>query len=195
VNQVEHDLNERLTNLARAKSVEESLLEEIGQHLPDIAVLTPERCFALLTFASELFENVGLLVFDECHLMGVARATTSGVSAAFDRRSIDAMLCLLTFAGLNKHSDYLLLSAMVSNGSELASWLPTITGRPCASFDDKWKPTRQLKACVCYDVKQIAQITKALKADMQGRKSLPKSVPSAVKAIANASPIARTCKV
>ena len=189
VNQVEHDLNERLTNLARAKSVEESLLEEIGQHLPDIAVLTPERCFALLTFASELFENVGLLVFDECHLMGVARVTTSSVSAAFDRRSIDAMLCLLTFAGLNKHSDYLLLSAMVSNGSELASWLPTITGRPCASFDDKWKPTRQLKACVCYDVKQIAQITKALKADMQGRKSLPKSVPSAVKAIANASPI------
>ena len=84
VNQVEHDLNERLTNLARAKSVEESLLEEIGQHLPDIAVLTPERCFALLTFAPELFKQVGLLVFDECHLMGVARVLVQRIN--FDIR-------------------------------------------------------------------------------------------------------------
>lgn len=187
VNQVERDLNERLTDLARASSVEESLLEEIGQHLPDIAVLTPERCFALLTFAPHLFKNVGLLVFDECHLMGIERSN-AGLAKAFDRRSIDAMFCLLTFAATNSASDYLLLSAMVSNGGEIAEWLPTITGRPCKSFDDKWKPTRQLKACVCYDRNDIGGVNAKLTADAEKRKPFPKSVPVAVKLLAEASP-------
>lgn len=189
VNQVEFDLTERLAGLARATSIEESLLEEIGQLLPDLAVLTPERCFALLTFAPELFKNVGLLVFDECHLLGVARPTAGKVSAAFDRRSIDAMLCMLAFAGINRESDYLLLSAMLSNGADLAAWLPTISGRPCSSFDDKWKPTRQLKACVCYDWEEIAPVVEKLNADMRQRRSLPKSIPASVKSIAKASPV------
>lgn len=189
VNQVERDLNERLGDLARASSIEESLLEEIGQYLPEIAVLTPERCFALLTFAPLLFKNVGLLVFDECHLMGLARAAGLATGASFDRRSVDAMLCLLTFAAINKTSDYLLLSAMISNGGDIAAWLHKITERPCYSFDDKWKPTRQLKACVCYERDEIDAVEEELETDAKKRKTFPKSVPAAVKAMANASPV------
>lgn len=189
VNQVERDLNERLGDLARASSVEESLLEEIGQHLPDIAVLTPERCFALLTFAPLLFKNVGLLVFDECHLMGLARAAGIATGASFDRRSIDAMLCLLTFASVSKSADYLLLSAMISNGDDISAWLHKITERPCFSFDDKWKPTRQLKACVCYGRDVIDELEADLATDARERKPFPKSVPAAVKSMANASPV------
>ena len=99
------------------------------------------------------------------------------------------MLCLLTFAAINRNSDYLLLSAMISNGSELADWLPTITGRPCASFDDKWKPTRQLKAAVCYDITEIREVETRLQADMSSRVALPKSIPTAVKAMAKARPV------
>jgi replicative superfamily II helicase len=35
----------------------------------DIEVMTPERCLAMLSFAPEAFQDVGLLVFDECHLL------------------------------------------------------------------------------------------------------------------------------
>jgi hypothetical protein len=37
--------------------------------LRDIEVMTPERCLAMLSFAPEAFQDVGLLVFDECHLL------------------------------------------------------------------------------------------------------------------------------
>jgi hypothetical protein len=188
VNQVEHDLNERLQTLARARSVEDSLLEEIGQQLPDIAVLTPERCFTLLTFAPHLFKNVGLLVFDECHLLGIERATADP-SRVFDRRSIDAMFCLLAFASSNKNSDYLLLSAMVCNGKEISDWLQTITGRRCDAFDDKWKPTRQLKACICYERDAINEVKEELRRDVRKRGPLPPSVPTAVKSMAAAAPL------
>ncbi|SPU44394.1 ski2-like helicase [Brevundimonas diminuta] len=190
VGQVERDLNERLASLANATSVEDALLEEIGQRLPDLAVLTPERCFALLTFAPDLFANVGLLVFDECHLMGVAKPGVDGAAPArFDRRSIDAMLCLLSFVAINQSADYLLLSAMVANAGDLAAWLPTITGRPCEAFDDKWKPTRQLRTCLLYDQVEMAAVNGALAADFAGRTPPPKTVPVAAKAIAQASPV------
>jgi hypothetical protein len=190
VSQVERDLNARIGGLAQATSVEEALLEEIGQQLPDLAVLTPERCFALLTFAPELFRRVGLLVFDECHLLGVPRSTREGQAVgSFDRRSIDAMLCLLSFASINKESDYLLLSAMISNGADIADWLQTITGRGCIPFDDKWKPTRQLKACVIYDVKEMQQVALKLSDDFVQWAKPPKVAPASVKALALGTPM------
>jgi replicative superfamily II helicase len=61
--------------------------------LPSISVLTPERCLAMLGFSPDLFVDVGLIVFDECHLLHPRNLDTS-------HRSIDAMLCLLN---LNLH--------------------------------------------------------------------------------------------
>lgn len=156
VSQVENDLNERVVGLAKAQSIEDISLDETVQSLPDIAVVTPERCYALLTFAPELFANVGLLVFDEFHLLGVNISKAGLTKTRVDRRAIDAMLCLLTFQSINQESDYLLLSAMVSNGAEIADWLGALVGRPVTAFDYKWKPTRQLRSCVLYDKIEIS---------------------------------------
>ena len=158
VGQIERDLNGHVAGLVKAESIDEVTLDEIVQELPDLAVVTPERCFALLTFEPKLFRNVGLLVFDECHLLGVSRPATDTAPARVDRRGIDAMLCLLTFMTVNKTADYLLLSAMISNGGEIADWLNTVLQRPVISFDDKWKPTRQLRACVTYDASALARL-------------------------------------
>src|SRR5258707_12588726 len=49
---------------------------------------TPKRCLSMLSFSPQLFADVGLLVFDECHLLHPRDLDTS-------RRSVDAMLCLL----------------------------------------------------------------------------------------------------
>lgn len=166
VGQVERDLNERLGTLAQAISIDDAAINDMVQALPDVAVITPERCFALLTFAPELFANVGLLVFDECHLLGVAKAAAPGQRVRVGRRGIDAMLCLLTFMNVNSNADYLLLSAMVSNGSELAAWLQAMLKRPVHPFDYRWKPTRQLRACVTYPETELA---KALVHAVQGK--------------------------
>lgn len=173
VGQVERDLNERIQGLATAASIEEVSLDDIIESLPDLAVVTPERCFALLTFAPDLFHNVGLLVFDECHLLGVSKPATHEARARVGRRGIDAMLCLLTFMSINKSADYLLLSAMVSNGAEIADWLRSLLGRPVFPFEDRWKPTRQLRACVAYDQERL---------DALATSFLPSATPLAVEA-------------
>src|SRR5690606_10009603 len=95
----------------------------------------------------------------------------------------------LSFVAINQSADYLLLSAMVANAGDLAAWLPTITGRPCEAFDDKWKPTRQLRTCLLYDQVEMAAVNGALAADFAGRTPPPKTVPVAAKAIAQASPV------
>jgi hypothetical protein len=173
VSQVERELNERIAGLGTAASVEDVSLADIVQTLPDLAVVTPERCFALLTFAPELFDNVGLLVFDECHLLGVSRPGTRGSLPRVDRRGIDAMLCILTFMTVAASSDYLLLSAMVSNGPEVSEWLQSAIQRPVHPFDNKWKPTRQLRCCVTYSSTDLANLQRML-----GRPADPRVSPA-----------------
>lgn len=175
VSQIEDDLNKRLVSIAKAQSIENMGLDEAVQTLPDIAVVTPERCFALLTFAPSLFANVGLLTFDEFHLLGVDRPATDGAKAKVDRRGIDAMLCLLLFQATNASADYLLLSAMVSNGPQVALWLSALIGRPVIPFDYKWKPTRQLRSCVLYDRADLQAQRRAI--NFPPRSNAPKAMP------------------
>ena len=175
VGQVERDLNERLGELATAESVDDTSVEDILPALPTLAVVTPERCFALLTFAPELFANVGLLVFDECHLLGVGVREDGAIARRVDRRGVDAMLCLLTFLSTTPDADLLLLSAMVSNGREVASWLQSLMSRPVHAFDDRWKPTRQLRCCVTYDYRefQSARVAANTKGGEAGAVAVP----------------------
>lgn len=175
VSQVEHDLNERMGGLEKAESIEDISLDEKLEVLPSISVVTPERCFALLTFAPELFSNVGLLVFDECHLLGASDKGNSFIKA--DRRSVDAMLCLLTFMNVNLSADYLLLSAMISNGAEVAKWLQTLLGRDVYSYDNKWKPTRQLRSSVIYRYEDIKLLERQIKISGKDRNKKPAAVP------------------
>lgn len=150
VDQVEYDLSGEVGNI-KPESVEDTLLEEIGDRLPQLSVMTPERCLALLGSAPELFENVGLLVFDEFHLISADDLTSPKINS----RAIDAMLALLSFMSHRQHADLLLLSAMVANGEEIAAWLRSTTGSRVHCFNDPWKPTRQLRSCVIYDDAEV----------------------------------------
>jgi hypothetical protein len=151
VDQVEYDLSGEVGDI-KPESVEDTLLEEIGDRLPQLSVMTPERCLALLGSAPELFENVGLLVFDEFHLISADDPLTS---PKINSRAIDAMLALLSFMTCRQNADLLLLSAMVANGEEIAAWLRSTTGQTVHCFNDPWKPTRQLRSCVIYDDAEV----------------------------------------
>ena len=113
----------------------------------DVEVMTPERCLAMLSFAPNAFQDVGLLVFDECHLL----SPKSGKI----RRALDGMLCVLGFNNVASDADILFLSAMVKNGEELADWLSKLTGRDAVPIDLVWKPSRQARGVVIYDSDEL----------------------------------------
>jgi ATP-dependent RNA helicase HelY len=120
-----------------------------GPELKNIEVMTPERCLAVLSFADADVADIGLIVFDECHLL----SPQGGGS-----RSTDAMLCLLHALKRAPEADFLLLSAMLQNAQEVADWLRSVTARECVSFLDSWKPSRQARGVVIYPRSQIARI-------------------------------------
>jgi len=123
------------------------LLEHV--QLQDIEVMTPERCLAMLSFAPDSFAQVGLLVFDECHLLSPSRRIG---------RALDSMLCVLAFQAAAPEADLLFLSAMLRNGEELAAWVRNLTGRPCESVELLWKPSRQARGVIVYSARKIAAI-------------------------------------
>lgn len=129
----------------------DSLLLDDAQ-LKDIEVMTPERCLAMLSFAPEAFAQVGLLVFDECHLLSPSRKIG---------RALDSMLCVLAFHSAAPDADLLFLSAMLQNGTELAAWIEELTGRPCEPIDLLWKPSRQARGVVVYNGRKLGQIETA----------------------------------
>jgi ATP-dependent RNA helicase HelY len=120
-----------------------------GVALQSIEVMTPERCLALITRAPDALANVGLVVFDECHLL-----SPQGGRA----RSLDAMLCLLQLLKHAPAADLLLLSAMLTNADEFAAWVQEATGRPCVAFVDLWKPSRQARGIVLYEHARLNEI-------------------------------------
>lgn len=121
--------------------------------LRDVEVMTPERCLAMLSFAPEAFHDVGLLVFDECHLLSPEMGRI--------RRALDAMLCVLGFNHVAPDADLLFLSAMVKNPVDMSDWIANLTGRPCVAVDLPWKPSRQARGVVIYDNAELNQIKSA----------------------------------
>jgi hypothetical protein len=137
--------------------------ELFSSETPDIAVMTPERCLTLANMAPESFQNVGLVVFDECHLL---HPDEGG-----GRRGLDAMLCLLALLELAPASDVLLLSAMMSNAQEIADWLKKLIERQCLSLTLDWKPTRQTRACVVYSQKRLDELGRLLQEERRKRET------------------------
>jgi len=134
----------------------ENLFEfDLDTRLPPVSVMTPERCLALMGFQPEAFKDVGLLVFDECHLMHAGANDRS-------RRAVDAMLCILNLSTHAPEADYLLLSAMMSNTKEVAAWLAELTGRKCLPLNMAWKPTRQVRGSVVFPSDQITYLNNKL---------------------------------
>lgn len=123
----------------------------VEENKQEIVVMTPERCLTVLGDASDKLNDVGLVVFDEFHLMG---AQESGN----DSRSLTAMFTMLEIFEKLPQVDFVLLSAMVKNSHDIADWLKSVTHRECLVFDDKWKPTRQLQGCLVYEQTEIKQL-------------------------------------
>lgn len=148
VDQTTQDLRKAFQHSSvRGEQADELVFWGEQEHLPDIMVMTPEACLLLTHMEPEQFNDVGLLIFDECHLM---HPKTDG-----DRRAIDSMLCILGFVRVAPTADIVLLSAMMKNTCELSMWLASLTGRKALSLDNAWKPTRQLRGCIVYDSKRI----------------------------------------
>lgn len=154
----------------KGKRAEEFNLQSELEDLPDILVLTPESCLLLIYTDPLYFEDVGLLVFDECHLIH-PRDTK-------DRRSIDAMLCLLNFVRVAESSDIILQSAMLKNTGEISEWIGELVGRKTLDLSMEWKPTRQLRGCVVYEKNQLDQLNKILQKEKASAKTknVPKSI-------------------
>ncbi|MCD9507391.1 DEAD/DEAH box helicase [Photobacterium phosphoreum] len=155
VDQTAKSLEIAFPNTKIEKESGSDIFEESMFELPAISVMTPERCLALMSFEPSCVSEVGLFIFDECHLLHPKENDRS-------RRAIDSMLCLLNFNNLSPYSDIVLLSAMIKNGLELARWIESITKRLCLSLDLNWKPTRQLRGCVLYRKDEISSLDKIL---------------------------------
>ena len=117
--------------------------------LQEIEVMTPERCLAMLAFAPDAFAEVGLLVFDECHLLSPESHNI--------RRSLDGMLCILAFNSAVPDADMLFLSAMLKNGEQFSQWIESLTGRVTRFIDLLWKPSRQARGVIVYDNSEIEE--------------------------------------
>jgi superfamily II DNA/RNA helicase len=159
VEQLTEDLQELFPKDLLGSSVSNDfdlLLLQLAQ-LNEIEVMTPERCLAMLSFSPQSFDDVGLLVFDECHLL----SPQSGKI----RRALDSMLCVLAFNRLVPDADLLFLSAMLKNGEEFASWIAALVNRPCVHVDLLWKPSRQARGVVIYDGDELEKAKAAAKAE------------------------------
>src|SRR5882724_1564717 len=141
--------------------------------LPEVTVTTPERCLMLLSIQPDAFAGLGLIVFDECHLLHPREEDRS-------RRGLDAMLAILNLTLAAPTADLLLLSAMMKNTSDVAGWIESLTGRACLTLDLAWKPTRQVRGCVVYPAEQISTLNAKL---TKARRDKPKqkSTPAAIK--------------
>ncbi len=154
VDQLTNDLSEMFPSelLGSSVSSDFDLLLKMDASLPEIEVMTPERCLAMISFSPDSFQDVGLLVFDECHLLSP--------EAGKIRRALDGMLCVLGFNEIAPQADMLFLSAMIKNGDEFAKWIEELTGRSCLNIELLWKPSRQARGVVIYDDEELGQVKK-----------------------------------
>ncbi len=144
----------------------------------DIRVMTPEACLLLGHLRPSTFERVGLLVFDECHLIHPR--------AEADQRSLDAMLCIIQFVRLAPEADLLLMSAMMNNADEIGAWIQELTSRKAMALSMAWKPTRQLRGCIVYRQQRVNELNVLLRTNRQQKRT--GGVPVAVQRQLTAQP-------
>ncbi|PWB98221.1 DEAD/DEAH box helicase [Salinibacterium hongtaonis] len=127
---------------------------------PNVYVMTPESCLAALGVDADRFGSVGLIFFDEAHLMHSEREAQA-------RRAVDATLCALTLASRFPAADLMLVSAMFANGPRIAEWLQELTGREAISLDSAWKPTRQARGALVYKRAELDHLRERLNDEYQ----------------------------
>ena len=181
VSQVKRSLQQTFPGVVVGDSlVAEDFYVEVGEdQLAEIAVMTPERCLALLSITPQMFHRVRLVIFDECHLL---HPQASGRT----RRSVDAMLAVLHLARVAPAADWVLLSAMMSNADELAGWLGELTGRRCLALKLDWKPTRQARGCLVFEQNELDRLHRLV--EMEQAKANKANPPKKVQSLFQAKP-------
>lgn len=152
VNQVRSELAGLFPGVdIRSSIVQDAAYAELHEGAPKLTVATPEKTLAQLISGSEELANLGVIVFDECHLLAPPSQRKLG-------RSLDSMLCLLHLLTSFPNADFVLVSALVKNSRELSDWIAQTTRRSCLDLAIDWKPTRQARGFVLYDEDQIDQV-------------------------------------
>lgn len=118
-----------------------------------VAVMTPEKCALGLRRSPGAFENLSLLVVDECHLLG---------EPGF--RGVDAELVVSHVLAEAPEAQVLMMSALLENPEELADWLSSVTGEVAVPIASAWRPTRTLRGFVGYEAR-LAQANASVAAD------------------------------
>ncbi|KFL29540.1 hypothetical protein JP75_20430 [Devosia riboflavina] len=157
VDQTTRALKETFSDFEIIGDVEDETSAAELIELPEVIVTTPERCLMILSSQPEAFTDLGLVAFDECHLLHPREIEKS-------RRSVDSMLAVLNLAAAAKGADFLLLSAMMKNAEEISGWIAMLTERPCLPLNIAWKPTRQVRGCVVYSSSAIDSLNDVLAA-------------------------------
>lgn len=106
-----------------------------------VVVMTPEKCLLALRLNPQAFATCGLVVFDECHLMGEA---SSG-------RGVTAELVLSQLMLLAPRCRFLLMSAILQNPHDLAAWFQDATNARSVPLTIGWRPTRTLRGALGID--------------------------------------------
>lgn len=104
-----------------------------------VAVMTPEKCSLALRLNPDIFSKCSLCVFDECHLINDKNGR--GVTADV------VMAKVISYAPSIK---ILLMSAIISNPEDLASWL-TEAVSATETVNIKWRPSRTLRGLLFLD--------------------------------------------
>lgn len=94
----------------------------------NLLIATPEKTKAMLRAAPELFDSVKLIVVDEGHLLGGSERNVKN----------ELFLEHLRLLSRNRNARILLLSAVLPNAAELATW---IGGDETALAQSDWKPS------------------------------------------------------
>lgn len=94
----------------------------------NLLIATPEKTKAMLRAAPELFDSVKLIVVDEGHLLGGSERNVKN----------ELFLEHLRLLSRNRNARILLLSAVLPNATELATW---IGGDEAALAQSDWKPS------------------------------------------------------
>jgi hypothetical protein len=111
-----------------------------------ILVMTPEKCSLMLRQSPDVFADLALCVVDEAHSLGEPGAR----AAILELVIAETMLWA-------PNAKVILLSALLANADEMASWLAAVSEFPAQSVTSSWRPTRTLRSLAGF----ITQSTQA----------------------------------
>ncbi|MGH3907168.1 MAG: DEAD/DEAH box helicase [Pseudonocardiaceae bacterium] len=123
-----------------------------------VLVMTPEKCSLALRQNPDAFARLSLCVLDEAHILGDRKS-----------RGVIAELVIAEILHRAPQARLLLLSALVANPHDLASWLRDATQIPAIVVDEPWRPTRTLRAIAGFDSDRAKAAGGAAFADLSQR--------------------------